>query len=180
MMRATYGGLEISLPKSRSRLAELYWRHAPDALRLAYLVTGDHHLAEDIVQDAFVRAFGRWRDLRNPNAFGSYLRRTVVNLSRDHFRKLQRERGHLHDFVEPDHHEVGPSTRIELQDELLRALRKLPVRQRAAVVLRYCEGLSEHEVADVLDTTVGAVNSLVARGLASLRGERGGVQHERS
>src|ERR671914_2177460 len=133
---ATYGGLEISLPKSRSRLAELYWRHAPDALRLAYLVTGDHHLAEDIVQDAFVSAFGRWRDLRNPQAFGSYLKRTVVNLSRDHFRKLQRERGLVRDFVEPDHHDGDSSTRIELQDELLRALRKLPVRQRAAVVLR--------------------------------------------
>ena len=165
----------ISVPKSTSKLADLYWKHAPDAVRLAYLVTGDRHLAEDITQDAFVRAFGRWRDLRNPDSFGPYLRRTIVNLSRDHFRKMQRERGLVRDHIELGHHDESPTARIELHDELLRALRRLSVRQRAAVVLRYCEGLSEHEVADVLETTVGAVNSLVSRGLANLREGRGGI-----
>jgi RNA polymerase sigma-70 factor (sigma-E family) len=170
-----YSGLGLSVPKSKSRLPDLYWRHASDALRLAYLVTGDRHLAEDIVQDAFVRAFGRWHDLRSPDSFGPYLRRTIVNLSRDHFRKAQRERGLARDRgVVTDHHE-SPGSQIELRDELLRALRKLPVRQRAAVVLRYCEGLSEQEVADALGTTTGAVNSLVARGLSRLREQSGGV-----
>src|SRR5207302_804336 len=68
------------------RLGELYRRHAPDAARLGYLLTGDRVLAEDLVQEAFVRMFGRFRDLRNPDAFGAYLRKTVVNLSRSHFR----------------------------------------------------------------------------------------------
>lgn len=171
-----YSGLGLSMPKSKSRLADLYWRHAPDALRLAYLVTGDRHLAEDIVQDAFVRAFGRWQDLRNPDSFRPYLRRTIVNLSRDHFRKAQRERGHLRDRGVVADHDEGLGSQIELRDELLRALRKLPVRQRAAVVLRYCEGLSEQEVADALGTTTGAVNSLVARGLSGLRDRSGGVR----
>jgi RNA polymerase sigma-70 factor (sigma-E family) len=173
---AARSALGISMPKSTSKLADLYWKHAPDAVRFAYLVTGDRHLAEDIAQDAFIRAFGRWRDLRNQDSFGPYLRRTIVNLARDHFRKLQRECGHLRDHTELGRQDESPTTRIELHDELMRALRRLSVRQRAAVVLRYCEGLSEHEVADVLGTSVGAVNSLVARGLANLREQRGGVR----
>src|SRR5437588_487857 len=78
----------------RGRLGELYARHAPDAARLAYLLTGDRALAEDLVQEAFVRMFGRFRDLRNPEAFGAYLRKTVVNLSRSHFRRLKVERAY--------------------------------------------------------------------------------------
>src|SRR6059058_2058925 len=77
------------------RLGELYRRHAPDAVRLAYLLTGDRALAEDLAQEAFVRMFGRFRDLRNPDAFGAYLRKTVVNLSRSHFRRAKVERAYL-------------------------------------------------------------------------------------
>jgi DNA-directed RNA polymerase specialized sigma24 family protein len=61
------------------RIGELYQRHAPGAVRLAYLITGDGMLAEDLAHEAFVRLLGRFRDLRNPRAFPWYLRRTVVN-----------------------------------------------------------------------------------------------------
>ena len=71
------------------RLAELYRRHAPDAVRLAYLLTGDRVLAEDLVQDAFVKLAGRFRDLRDPDAFAAYLRRTVVNLTNSHWRRTR-------------------------------------------------------------------------------------------
>ena len=64
------------------KLAELYVRYADGAVRLAYLTTGDLALAEDLVQDAFVRLAGRLVHLRDPGAFEAYLRRTVVNLSR--------------------------------------------------------------------------------------------------
>ena len=77
------------------RLGELYRRHAPDAARLAFLLTGNRALAEDLVQEAFVRMFGRYRDLRNPDAFAAYLRKTVVNLSRSHFRRLRVERTYV-------------------------------------------------------------------------------------
>src|SRR6188472_2170379 len=77
-----------------SSLAELYERYAPGAIRFAYLLTGDRALAEDLVQDAFVRLGGRLRHLRNPAAFESYLQRTVVNLSRSHFRHAKVERTH--------------------------------------------------------------------------------------
>src|SRR5213593_5312735 len=76
-------------------LGDLYVRHAPEALRLAYLLTGDRGLAEDLVQDAFVRLAGRMIHLRSPGAFDAYLRKTVVNLSNSHFRRKKLERAYL-------------------------------------------------------------------------------------
>src|SRR5438045_537015 len=93
MMRTVTMAEEDATPSGR--LDELYRRHAPDAARLAYLITGDRPLAEDLVQDAFVRMFGRFRDLRNPDAFEPYLRRMVVNLARSHFRHLKVERTYV-------------------------------------------------------------------------------------
>src|SRR6476646_4914808 len=77
------------------RLGELFVRHAAEATRLAYLLTGDRQLAEDLVQDAFVKLAGRLVHLRDPGAFDAYLRRTIVNLSRSHFRRRKLEREHL-------------------------------------------------------------------------------------
>src|SRR5436309_9168598 len=77
------------------RLGELYRRHAPDGVRLAYLLTGNRATAEDVVQEAFVRLYGRFRDLRDPGAFQWYLRRTIVNLVRSHFRRLRLERAYV-------------------------------------------------------------------------------------
>jgi RNA polymerase sigma factor (sigma-70 family) len=92
-----------------------------------------------------------------------------VNLSKDHFRRLKRERALSRRQRNPDAEDDVQLSRVEDRDQLLRALQTLPPRQRAAVVLRFCEGLSEHQVAEVLETSVGAVNSLVSRGLAALR-----------
>jgi RNA polymerase sigma factor (sigma-70 family) len=99
-------------------------------------------------------------------------------LGEDQYRPPELRNQGVRDHIDVDRRDDEASTRVDLQDELLRALRKLPLRQRAAVVLRYCEGMSEHEVAEILDSSVGAVNSLVARGLASLRAERGGAKGE--
>lgn len=154
---------------SRGKAADLYQRHAANAVQLAYLLTGSKHLAEDLAQDAFVRLFGRFQELRKPEAFAFYLRRTIVNLSRDHFRRLRRERALSRRQRGPNTEDDSQLSRVEVRDELLQALQTLPPRQRAAVILRYCESLSEHEAAEVLETSVGAVNSLVSRGLTTLR-----------
>jgi RNA polymerase sigma-70 factor (sigma-E family) len=151
-----------------SRADELFREHAPAAVQLAFLLTGDRHTAEDIAQDAFVRMFGRFQDLRKPESFRFYLRRTVVNLCRDHFRRSRRRDADL-TGSEPDPSEEVPFARLEEQDRLLQALQQLPIRQRTAVVLRHCEGLSEEETADAMRTSNGAVNSLVSRGVARLR-----------
>jgi RNA polymerase sigma-70 factor (sigma-E family) len=156
-------------------MAALFERHAPSALRLAYLLTGDRQVAEDLVQDAFVKMFRRWRDLRDPGAFDAYLKKTVVNLARSGFRRKRLERAHLERErrVAP----VQQVSGIEDREQLLNALAKLPPRQRAAVVLRHLEDLSEQQTAHVLDCSVSAVKSASSRGIAKLREELRGERH---
>lgn len=153
--------------RGEKRLSDLYVRHAPDAIRLAYLLTGKQHTAEDIVQDAFVRLFGRFRDLRNPDAFQAYLRKTVINISRDHFRRLRSERALA--ARESPRHESSQIPELEEWHSLYEALRSLPHRQRAALILRYAEELSERETAEAMGCSVAAVKSLVSRATGRLR-----------
>src|SRR5918997_4729590 len=86
---------EIRLERGLGPLARLYEEHAARAFRLAYLLTGDRDLAEDLVQDAFVKLIGRFADLRNPESFETYLRRTIVTLSYGVFRRRRTERDYL-------------------------------------------------------------------------------------
>jgi len=153
---------------SRDRLAELYERHAADAVRLAYLLTGDREVARDLAQDAFVKVAGRFRHARFPDAFDAYLRRTVVNLSASRFRRLRLERAYLErERREPGVNVDAPD--LGERDALRRALSTLPMRQRAAVVLRYYEDLSERAMADALGCSVPAARSLLMRGMQTLR-----------
>lgn len=156
-----------------SRLEELYSEHVAGAVRLAFLVTGDEQQAQDIAQEAFVRIAGRFQDLRSPDAFPAYLRVTVLNLARGHLRRLRTQRDYLrrHDDREDT---VEIAAGADARDEMWEALRKLPYRQRAALVLRYYEDLSERQTADALGCSVSAVKSLVTRGLQVLRDEVGG------
>jgi len=154
------------------RLGELYVRHADDAVRLAFLLTGDRGLAEDIVQDAFVRLAGRLVHLRDPGAFEAYLRRTVLNLTNSHFRRKRVERAYLaraRGAIGTQEGRWGPS--VEERDALWRALGRLSTRQRIAIVLRFYEDLSEREVSEILKCRPGTVKSLVSRGLATLKNE---------
>jgi RNA polymerase sigma-70 factor (sigma-E family) len=147
-------------------LADLYARHADDALRLAFLLTGNRATAEDLVHDAFVRLAGRLLHLRDPGGFHAYLRTTVVNLSRSHFRRRAVERRHAERREPPA--AMEPPDMGE-REELRLALLALPVRQRTAIVLRYYEDLSEAQTADLMRLRPAAVKSLVFRGMATLR-----------
>jgi RNA polymerase sigma-70 factor (sigma-E family) len=155
------------------KLAELYVRYADGAVRLAYLTTGDLALAEDLVQDAFVRLAGRLVHLRDPGAFEAYLRRTVVNLSRSHFRRKKVERAYLaRAGSEIGVHDGGSSGgSVEERDALWQALQRLSSRQRVAIVLRFYEDLPEREIAEILRCRPGTVKSLVSRGLETMRRE---------
>lgn len=150
-------------------LEELYRRHAPEARRLAYLMTGDRAEAEDAVQDAFVKLAGRLAALRSPDASRAYLRRVVVNtvLSRSRSKGRERARQQRHVRLAPDTEAwVGQ----EPPDEALWvALQQLPDRQRAAIVLRHWLDLSEERTAELLGCPVGTVKSQVSRGLATMR-----------
>ena len=151
----------------RESLSELYVAYAPDGIRLAFLMTGDRALAEDLVQDAFVRLVGRLRHMREPNAFWAYLRRTIVNLATSHFRHRRVERAYVERVAAaPAAH---TSDNNELDETMHRALLGLPQRQRAAIVLRFYEDLSDAQTAAVLGCSPGTVRSLVSRGMKTLR-----------
>ena len=170
----TAGVEEIRLDRGVGPLASLYEEHSGRAFRLAYLLTGDHDVAEDLVQDAFVRLIGRFANLRSPDSFDVYLRRTVVTMSYGLFRRrrtkrlyLARERGlgQRTSDVLPD---------VERKDELWTQLQKIAPRQRAALVLRYYEDLSEQQAADVLGCSLRTLKSLVSRGIRAMRDQQGG------
>lgn len=160
--------------RAADRMADLFARHSPGALRLAYLLTGSRQQAEDLVQDAFVRMFGRWQDLRHPAAFDSYLRRTIVNLARTQYRRRGLERTHLERESSGVQRAPGLPD-VEGHSELMDALRTLSHRQRAVVVLRHFADLSEQQTAEALDCSISAVKSAASRALAKLRTELGGI-----
>ena len=141
-------------------LADLYREKYVPMVRLAYLMVGSTTVAEDLVQDAFARMHRHWDGIEHPRA---YLRTSVVNACRSHLRRLALERAYKrHPSV------VGESAPPEA-DELFDALAALPPRQRAALVLRFYEDLSEADIAVALGCRPGTVKSLLHRGLAELR-----------
>lgn len=170
----TSGMEEIQLERGLGPLAGLYEEHSARAFRVAYLLTGDHDLAEDLVQDAFVKLIGRFNDLRNPESFDVYLRRTVVTLSYGQFRRRRTERSYLarERVLAKRTSDVLPE--VERKDELWTQLQRIAQRQRAALVLRYYEDLSEQQAADVLGCSLRTLKSLVTRGIQAMRDQQGG------
>jgi RNA polymerase sigma-70 factor (sigma-E family) len=165
----------VSDGSTTGALEEMYVRNAASAMRLAYFLTGDRELAEDLTQEAFVRVAGHFRHLREPDDLPAYLRRTIVNLFTSQLRRKRLERAWLRrqKVLEPTTDDVD----VETRDDLWQAMNALPERQRAALVLRYYEDLSEEEAARVLRCSVGALNQLVVRAKATIR-ER--VQEEQA
>ena len=157
-------------------LESLYQRHASDAVRLAYLLTGDASLAQDVAHEAFVRVGRKLFGLRNPEHARAYLYRTTVNLCHGRFRRQKAER------AATERLKTGPAVLqppdVEERDELWRALLRLPVRQRSALFFRYYEDLSEVGAADALGCSVSALKSLVNRGLKELRAQLEGESDE--
>lgn len=158
------------MEESSGELADLYVRHVPAANRLAFLLTGDRAHSEDLVHDAFVRCVGRFGHLRAHEAFEAYLRRTIVNLHTSRLRRLRVEREWLSkEAGGMDRAAVAALPDVAGREDMWRRLLRLPPRQRAVLVLRYYEDLSEREAADTLRCSVAAVKSLTARATAALR-----------
>jgi RNA polymerase sigma-70 factor (sigma-E family) len=137
-------------------------------VRLAFLLCGDQRRAEDAVAEAFARVYPRWRKGGLDDA-GAYLRRAVVNQLRSGWRRQLVERRHAGRLTGDDRGQVSHSEWSADHDALLHALADLPLQQRAAIVLRYYDGLREVDVADVLGVPLGTVKSSVSRGLHRLR-----------
>ena len=150
--------------------AALYRSHLEPLLRLAWLLCGDRHQAEDVVAEAFARIYPRWRRGKIFDPYG-YLRRAVVNevVNRGRRRVLEvrEERRRSRRAAGGD----GFDERVAERDVVVHALRRLPPRQRAVLVLRFYDDLREKDVADLLGMSLGTVKSQTARGLARLRAE---------
>ncbi len=138
--------------------------------RTAFLLTGDHHEAEDLVQDTLAKACPHWARIRRLDAPDAYLHRAMVNNSFSRHRR-RRARQLLMPWV-PEPAQPAATAQVEQRSALLQALDELPPRQRAVVVLRYWEDLSERQVADVLGCSTGNVKSQASRGIAKLRRHR--------
>ncbi|MDX2970909.1 SigE family RNA polymerase sigma factor [Kribbella solani] len=136
--------------------------------RTAFLVSGDRHKADDIVQDALYKLYLAWPKVRRVGNPLAYARRMVVNVAYDGTRRPWRREvaiAEVPDRVVPDDFAHGHAER----DEVLAALRSLGPRQRACVVLRYYEDLSVEQTAEILGCSEGTVKSQAARGLDTLR-----------
>ncbi|MBW3561183.1 MAG: SigE family RNA polymerase sigma factor [Actinobacteria bacterium] len=163
----------LSVLRARSEdkaesFAEVFNAHHRRAVRLAYLLTSDANVAEDVVAEAFANVWVKW-DKGRVDDVGPYLRRAVVNNIRSrHRRKVvamreaERRSGDARGVRTYDEDAAD-------RDELWQALQRLPDRQRAAIVLRYYEDLSEADTAEALGVSVGTVKSQVSRGMDRLR-----------
>jgi RNA polymerase sigma-70 factor (sigma-E family) len=141
----------------------------PALLRTAYLLTGDRHAAEDLVQTAFAKLYLSWDKVQRRELVDGYVRRILVNENNSSWRRPWRRREITTDQVPEqgsvtDRHDLGQ--RAAMWD----FVQTLPPKQRAVIVLRFYEDLSEAETAHVLGISVGTVKSQASRALASMRG----------
>jgi RNA polymerase sigma-70 factor (sigma-E family) len=133
----------------------------------AYLLCGDWHLADDVVQDTLIKAYQHWKRVQHADNPESYVRRILINEVRGRWRRRERSMPVAEFASEPV--VADPSDAVARRDGLLRALLTLPLRQRATVVLRYLEGMSERETAATLGCSEGTVKSQSSRALTNLK-----------
>ena len=151
------------------RIVHLYREHAGSGMRLCLLLERDPEAAEDLLQDAFVRVFGRLDSLRDEVAFPAYLRKTIINLHTSRLRRRRVERAFTRKEASLARQEHSDLPGVEREDEVLTVLRTLPGRQRMAIFLRFYEDLSERDLAAALGCSTGAAKALLHRAMSALR-----------
>ena len=165
---------EISATTDRDEgLRQLYERCHADMVRFAAFLTGDVTAAEDIAQDAFARVFDAWDRIDDHERIDAYLKATVVNLVHGGRRKRE-----VAERSATTHLRVVPSAEDDAlghfdRDGVLAAVAALPLRQRACVVMRHWMRMTETEIAESLELSVGSVRTHVKRGTESLKSSLG-------
>lgn len=164
MNELAIGAQPLAQPSFEAVVKERYDR----LLRLAALLTGDQHEAEDAVAEALMKVWHRWGrvDVEDP---GAYLRRAVVNEVNSSFRRLRTRRRYRERRRGDGRGERATEQQMVDADVVGRALARLPARQRTAVVLLYYDDLSHAEAASLMGCSVGTVKSSCSRGLDRLR-----------
>lgn len=142
----------------------------PLLLRTARSLTANPSDAEDLLQTALTKTYLAWERIEDHRALDGYVRRALLNTRTSQWRKRRVDEYAVDELPEPEPRpEPDAAEQQAVRDAMWRAVRKLPVRQRAMVVLRYYEDLSEASTAEVLGVSVGTVKSAVSRALAKLR-----------
>lgn len=141
-----------------------------ELLRAAEFLTTDRHLAEDLLQVALTKTYMAWPAAARGDPY-TYARRVLVTSSIDMWRRRRWREQPVPDpsAARPAPRQLDASHQVLERDELLTALDALTVRERSVVVLRYCEDLSERDVAAILSVSTGTVKSTASRALAKLR-----------
>lgn len=147
--------------------AVVFNEHHRRAVRLAYLLTGDPHQAEDVVSEAMAKVWKQWRAGRVDDV-GPYLRRAVANQANSKLRRRYLERREANRRSGDERGVRMVDDQAAEHDAVWQAIQQLPDRQRQVVVLRYYEDLSEAATADALGISTGTVKSSLSRGLGRL------------
>ncbi|MEV6590886.1 SigE family RNA polymerase sigma factor [Streptomyces acidicola] len=142
----------------------------PVLLRTARSLTANPSDAEDLLQTALTKTYVAWDRIEDHRALDGYVRRALLNTRTSQWRKRKVDEFACDELPEPEPTATGdPAEQQALHDAMWRAIMRLPARQRAMVVLRYYEDLSEVQTAEVLGVSVGTVKSAVSRALGKLR-----------
>ena len=157
------------------QVTSLYQAHALSLARLALVMLGDAAAAEDVVQDAFLGLYRRWDRLADPSAAPSYLRTSVLNGCRTALRRQSRQ-SVLRDGADDEVVFGGPALESaeatvvhgEEHRAVLAAIRRLPARQREALVLRYYLELTEEQAAEAMRVSRGTVKSATSRAITAV------------
>jgi len=150
-------------------------RHMKQTYNLAFSLVGDHQSAEDVAQDAFVRAYESLREFRGDAEFSTWLYRITVNLSLNRIKHMKRRRereeelGRQAELVTATTNDQDDLLMVDQPVHIERALHELPTLQRAVVILRHLNGLSTKQVGAILQCSEGTVKTHLHRGLKKLR-----------
>ena len=155
-------------PDADDAISALYAEHALGLTRLALIMVGDRETAEDVVQEAFERTHAGLPRLRDPDKALAYVRSAVLNGCRSVLRRRAFSLRRRPPYEPPIWSAESAVLIGEERREVLAALRRLPRRQREALVLRYYLELSDLEIADVMGIGASTVRSTIARGIAAL------------
>ncbi len=154
--------------RDRADFADLVAARSPALHRAAYLMVGDVALAQDLVQEALTKTYVAWPRLRDPANAEAYARKAITTTAISWFRRKSWGSERVVESL-PEHGGGDHAEQVSQQSTLWSALLELPVRQRAAIVLRYYEDLTEAQTAEVMGCALGTVKSQVSAGMAKLR-----------
>ncbi len=163
----------------RQAARELYDAHAPRVFRLAFRLTGDNELAQELTQETFIRAFGQLGRFRGESALSTWLHRVTVSVVSNAMRKVKRFRAREADLEEASL--ITTDTRVtdpDLRDQLYRAIDELPEIYRVTFVMHDVEGYTHDEIANVLGIAEGTCKSRLSVARHQLRQKLGAFAKE--